>query len=135
MIKRFSLVPLVGTGASGDPIRPDFPESVSRVVLGQIGNRALVKHAVADGTPPTATTLADVTPDGLDVNPQVLTPAQRTAAKTFLQNNGIDVAAFDGDGVTDRKRLLAFVLRRALGWSQADLQRALSDYDINTVDV
>jgi hypothetical protein len=138
-IRRFELVPIIGTGETGydengepngkpeDPYRPDITDSHN--VIGRIGNRVLVKRLVPDGTPVTPTTLADVTANGFDIQAQNLTAGQKAAAKTFLQNNGIDVSDFDTENPDDRKKLLVFALTRAFGWDKADLRRALTDYN------
>jgi hypothetical protein len=137
-LKRLELVPLIGTGATGldadgnvigpeDPIRPDITGSYS--VLGRVGNRVLVKRLLPDGTAQTPSTLADLTAGGLDVNDTPLTTNQRTAVKAVLQNQGVDITEFDGDGVDSRRKLLLFVLQRVLGWDVADLKRAFTDYD------
>lgn len=136
-IKRFELVPYVGTGSTGmdadgnvtgaeDPIRPDIDGSYT--LIGNVGKRALVKRTVPDGTATTPTTIADVTTDGFDVNPSTLTVAQRAAIKTFLANNDVDVSNFDTDNPTNRKKLLVFVFNRVLGWDVADIRKAFTDY-------
>jgi hypothetical protein len=138
-IRRFEIVPLVGTGETGtgadgdpnglpeDPIRPDIDGAYQ--VLGRVGDRVLVKRLVPDGTAQTQGTLADVVAGGLDVNAAALTVTQRNAIKTFLTNRGIDIGQFDSDGVDDRRKLLQFILRRVLGWNVQDFRRAFTDYD------
>jgi hypothetical protein len=137
-IKRFELVPITGTGGvdedgNEDPIRPDLPAGQDfYVTLGEVGNRVLIKRLVADGTPMSPTTLADVGPNGLDVNATALNATQKNNIKTFLTNQGVDIAEWDNDGVSNRKQLLMFVLRRALGWNAQDFRRAFTDFDIAT---
>jgi hypothetical protein len=100
------------------------------VMVGERGNRALVKTVVPDGTPPTATTIADLTDGGLDVNADALTAGQRNTIKTFLTNQGIDAAQFDADGVTDRRALLRFLARRWLG--REDFQTLIDGYAVGS---
>lgn len=138
-LRRFELVPIVGTGETGfdddggpngrpeDRVRPDITGSYS--VLGRVGSRVLVKRLVPDGTAQTAGTLADVSASGVDVNATALTAGQRATIKTFLVNNGVDVSRFDGDGIDDRRKLLVFIVRRVLGWDVTELRRAFTDYD------
>lgn len=138
-IRRFEVVPLVGTGDIGldaegnvtgpeDPIRPNIAGSY--VVLGRVGNRVLVMRTVPDGTAQTQGTLADMSASGLDVNATALTAAQRTAVKTFLANSGVDVSGFDADNPDDRRKLLVFILRRVFGWKPEDFKRAFTDYGL-----
>ena len=124
-MRRYSLVPMIGSGTDADPRRPNVAGSY--VMLDERANRALVQHDVADGAAPAATTIADMTADGLDVQATALTAAQRTTIKTFLTNNGIDATQFDADGVTDRKALLRFLWRRWLARTDPDA-RAVDGY-------
>jgi hypothetical protein len=119
---------MIGTGTDADPRRPNVAGDY--VMVGERGNRALVKTVVPDGTPPTATTIADLTDGGLDVNADALTAGQRNTIKTFLTNQGIDAAQFDADGVTDRRALLRFLARRWLG--REDFQTLIDGYAVGS---
>jgi hypothetical protein len=132
-VKRYEIVPVIGSGVAGDPIRPNA--TGSWVTVGQVGNRALIKRPLLDGTAATAGTVADLddsNPDApaTDVTATPLSAAQKTAIKTFLTNNGIDASQFDADGVSDRRQLLRFLLRRWLGWRAQDFPAAIGGYDV-----
>lgn len=124
---------MIGTGTDADPTRPNTTGSY--VMVGpQVGNRALIKRPLPDGTAATAGTVADLddsNPDApaQDVTATALSAAQKTQIKTFLTNQGIDASQFDADGVGDRRQLLRFLLRRWLGWRQEDFARAIGGYD------
>lgn len=138
-------IALVNTTTEADGGRtPTLPPLASSwVSMADFGNRMLVKYVIPDGTPPTANTIADITmEDVLDdngqptgqkrqvaINPEPLTPAQRTQAKSFLQSNGVDVSRFDGDGVDDREKLLRFILRRAAGRRDMTTRELLDGWD------
>lgn len=107
-MRRFGMVPLLGDGSADSSFRPDILGSYS--LLGIRGSWCLVKYTVSDGTPATASTLVDLVPDGFVA--ANLTPAQQTTIKAWLAARGFDTSRFDGDGVTDRRRLLRFALRR-----------------------
>lgn len=131
-MKRYALL---NTVVAGDGTRsPNVPAAAtSWVNIHDFGNRMLVKMTLPDGTAKTANTIADITfdEDGrqLDINAEPLTPAQRTAAKTFLQNAGLDVSRFDEDGPDDRAKLLRFILRRLAGWQDMTARELLDGWD------
>lgn len=131
-MKRYTLTPYQ-TDAEGArfPVVP--ANATSWVRVEDIGNRALVKATVPDGSPVTANTIADITMDEdgrqIDINAAPLTPAQRTAAKTFLANQGMDVSRFDEDAPDDRAKLLRFVLRRLAGWKDISVRELLDGWD------
>lgn len=129
-MRRYALTTALGTGAALDPFRPNVTGSY--VALGYIGGRALVKTVVADGTAADADTLADLVDGTADVTPTTLAAGARTTIKTRLTSLGFDISQFDADGVDDRRKLLAFVLRRVFGWSAAQIASGLhlSGFDL-----
>lgn len=126
-MKRYLVASLIGSGSEADPLRPNVAGTYAWVATA--GTRCLVKVPAVDGAPATAATVADLMNGDADVLATTLTPAQRTTLKTFLTNQGIDVAQFDADGVDDRRKFLRFLLARWLGWGQADFPRAIRGYD------
>lgn len=124
MTVRYSLVQQIGTGTEADPFQPNVPGG--GVTIGQRGDRVLVQTVVPNGTPMAANTIADLDEGALDVNATPLTAAQRTAAKTFLAQQGIDASRLDADGVTDRRALLRFLAKRWLG--REDYQTLVDGY-------
>ncbi len=128
-MRRFEIVPTVGTGADSDPIRPDVTGGF--VVLGYMGNRALIKRPVADETAADNATIADLGADAQDVKATSLSGAQRTAIRNRLEAAGVDTSEFVSDGVTDRRALLRFLLRRWLRWAERDLALAISGFDVS----
>lgn len=128
-MKRYSLVPMTGSGTDADPRRPNVAGSY--VAIGERNNHVLIKQPMPDGTAATASTIADLNDDDSnDVTATTLTQTRRTTIKTFLTNNGIDTAQFDLDGVIDRRQLLRFLLRRWLEWNADDFQRAIKGFDV-----
>lgn len=132
-MKRILLTP-VTIDASGARV-PTVPAGTTGWVhLHDFGSRMLIKAQIPDGTPKTATTIADITfdTDGrqVDVNAEPLTPAQRQTAKTFLSAQGLDVSRFDGDGIDDRAKLLRFILRRVAGWRDMTPRELLDGWDV-----
>lgn len=111
-MRRFSLVPKIGDGlAIGTAFRPSLPAGVNWVSICEVGNRYLVQQVVPDGTAVDTDTIADTNLNG-DLIAAALTPAQRTTVKNRLQTLGYDVSQFDADNITDRAKLMSFILRR-----------------------
>lgn len=140
-MKRIALVPITTVDGVRTPTVP--ASTTSWVMLHDFGNRALVKGTIPDGTPQTANTIADIVeepilddagkPTGqkrqVDINDEPLTPAQRTQAKTFLQNQGLPVDKFDADAPVSRAQLLRFILRRVAGWKDMSVRELLDGWD------
>lgn len=133
-MKRFSLVARTGNGSHAAPFRPTVA-GTNWTTVADLGGFTLVKHSVPDGTAADATTLADLQIDKngnplTDVDATALSAPQVAALKAQLVAAGLNVASFDADGITDRRALLRFVLRRAAGWAPATFDRILRDFDV-----
>jgi hypothetical protein len=126
---RFEIVPIVGTGAEDDPYRAGLPDGSAWVHLGRLGDRALVKHVVADGTPQTPGTIADVDADG-EIDTKPLTAPQQAGARALLAARGVDMADWDATPPATRLELLTYVLTHALGWDVAEMPRQLTYYSV-----
>lgn len=131
-MKRIALVPVTTVDGVRTPTIP--AAATAWVTLHDFGSRALVKMSLPDGTPKTATTIADITLDEdgrqIDINDEPLTQAQRDQAKTFLSNAGLNVAKWDEDAPVSRAQVLRFILRRAAGWKDMPAREILDGWDV-----
>jgi hypothetical protein len=134
-MKRIALLSRVQNGATWEPNVPaaangtyavlhDFPNQ----------NRMLVKMVLPDGTPVTTNTIADISIDEegrqIDINAEPLTAQQRTAAKSFLSNAGLDVSKWDEDAPVNRAQVLRFILRRVANWRDMPVRELLDGWDV-----
>lgn len=113
-MRRYRLVGRTGDGLTPETaFRPNLPAGTHHGVMAELGSRFLVWCAVPDATAETADTICDLDTDGT-VKATALSVAERTAIKTWLTGQGIDVSTFDSDGVTNRRLYARWLVRRVL---------------------
>lgn len=127
-MKRYEILALTGAGATkADAIRPNLTGAWA--LLASRAGRALVKRDVPDGTAATAGTVADLPTGAANVTATALSAGERTTIASFLTAQGLDASQFAGDGVTDRRAYLRYVLRRAFLVPELDGPQAITGFD------